>query len=395
MSIIPWGDTQDLKDNQFYNRTEEINSLLRFLRTTEDEIAPNLLLTGIRSIGKTVLLKKIKRIMEKEYLVIYADLSQAECFQNNKMSIEGILLHLYKKIIEECENANIKNLNIKIKKYFKTNNFKIKNIKTINHIPIPLIENENDLNKLKDFVFQLPQEIYNDNKNNIKGIIFLIDEFQIIKELGEYKESFLWVLRSYIQNQPNVAYVFTGSMSLQDNLIYEISGTQGVFGGRMLTIELKEFSFECVTQYLKEKAPHLLFTKDGLKRFYKCTSGIPAYINIFAKLLPPNEKLDEKKVIEEFDNSLSALVSSLINLWNRLTNKEKNIIITLIDKPKRRKEIANELNVTTGSLSYSLNKLQNLALIKYENEKYVLSEPLLGRWLKKNYEEKGIYPFKI
>ena len=62
-----------------------------------------------------------------------------------------------------------------------------------------------------------------------------IDEFQIIKELNDYKKSFLWVIISYIQNQHNIAYVFTGSMSLNDALISEISGHNGVFGGRMNT----------------------------------------------------------------------------------------------------------------------------------------------------------------
>ena len=42
-----------------------------------------------------------------------------------------------------------------------------------------------------EYVLSFPEKIYNDNKNKIKGIIILIDEFQIIKELDDYKESFL------------------------------------------------------------------------------------------------------------------------------------------------------------------------------------------------------------
>ena len=372
MSTIPWGDTQELNDDQFYNRNEEINSLLRFLRTTEEEIAPNLLLTGIRSIGKTVFLKKIKRSLDEDYLVVYMDFSKAECYQNNHMSINGILNHYYTEIMNECEQKDIKTT----------------------QIPLPIINSEEDLNKLKDFVFNLPEKIYENCKNDIKGVIILIDEFQIIKELGEYKDSFLWVLRSYIQNQNNVAYVFTGSMSLHDTLIYEIAGKQGAFGGRMLTIELKEFSVDTTRNYLNEKADYLKFTDEGFKTFYKYTSGIPAYINIFAKLLSPNEELTKSKIEEEFKNSLSALAGDLINVWNRLTLKEKNIIITLLDEAKRRKDIAKELNVTSGSLSVALNKLQDLMLIYYENDRYILSEPLLALWLKNKYIEKGNYPYR-
>lgn len=265
MSTFPWGDRQELNDREFYNRSEEINSLLRFLRTTEEEIAPNLLLTGAGNIGKSVFLKKIKRCLDEEYIVVYMDLSIAECYQNNRMSLKGILKHYYTEIMDECEKKDIETTRMSLP-----------------------INCEEDLNKLKDFVFNLPEKIYENYKNDIKGVIILIDEFQIIKELGEYKDSFLWVLRSYIQNQNNVAYVFTGSMSLHDRLIYEIAGKQGAFGGRMLTIELKEFSVDTTRNYLNEKADYLKFTDEGFKTFYKYTSGIPAYINIFAKLLPPN-----------------------------------------------------------------------------------------------------------
>lgn len=145
---------------------------------------------------------------------------------------------------------------------------------------------------------------------------------------------------------------------------------------------------------MNEKADYLKFTDEGFKTFYKYTSGIPAYINIFAKLLPPNEELTKSKIEEEFKNSLSALAGDLINVWNRLTLKEKNIIITLLDEAKRRKDIAKELNVTSGSLSVALNKLQDLMLIYYENDMYILSEPLLGLWLKNRYIEKGNYPYR-
>lgn len=88
------------------------------------------------------------------------------------------------------------------------------------------------------------------------------------------------------------------------------------------------------------------------------------------------------------------MAGDLINVWNRLTLKEKNIIITLLDEAKRRKDIAKELNVTSGSLSVALNKLQDLMLIYYENDMYILSEPLLGLWLKNRYIEKGNYPYR-
>jgi len=84
----------------------------------------------------------------------------------------------------------------------------------------------------------------------------------------------------------------------------------------------------------------------------------------------------------------------LIHQWSWLTLHEQKIITTLIDKPLKRKEIAESLNITPGSLSKPLNKLQNLGLIESKETIYNISEPILKAWLKKEYQEKGVFPFR-
>lgn len=392
---LPWGTNQNLDDNQFYNRENEIVQFKNLLNSTKEGNAPDILLTGIRGIGKTVFLKKIKRELESEYLVIYIDFSQAECFQKNNMNITGIMEYYYKQIMIESKNRNIKTLNKKIEKFFKTNKINIKDISNYNGFPIPLIETNINEEELINFILNLPEEIYNENKSKIDGIIVLIDEFQIIKELNEYVESFLWKFRSFVQNQRNVAYVLSGSMSIQDKLIYEIASSNGVFGGRMISFNLTSFEKETTKNYLNEKAPNLNFSKEGFDRFYKCTSGIPSYINIFAKILPNDVLLTEDVIKKEFNEGISIISSHLINIWTKLSYREQSIIIAILDEPLRRIDISKKLDVTTGSISNYLNNLQNQGLIKLDNDKYAISEPLLSKWLKLEYENKGIYPYRI
>lgn len=311
------------------------------------------------------------------------------------MSIKGILDYYFSSFIRECNQKKLKTIDSYITKFFKTNNFKLKKLINFEGIPIPIITAEKDVKNYMDFVFRLPQEIYNKNSEKIKGIIIIIDEFQVIKDIGNYLDSFLWNFRGYVSEQRNVAYVLSGSMSLQDNLISQISGRNGAFGGRMLTINISPFSKTTTEKYLKEKASEIKFSEDGFKRFYKCTSGIPSYINIFARQLSTSYLLKEKDIIDAFDNNISIIAVHLINEWNRLTIKEKDIIIALIDKPLKRIEIANKLNVKSGSLSDKLNKLQNLGLIGFYDGKYRIIEELLKRWLKTEYREKGIYPYRV
>lgn len=399
MSNLPWGTSKILTDEEFFNRTQEISNLTNLLNSTSENNAPDILVTGIRGVGKTVLLNKIKQFMDKNYLVVYMDFSVSQTYQKNKMSLKGLYDFFYQKIIEEAQLKGLDTLKNHIKKFFKTNNFKLKEVVIASafdiSIPIPIIETERDLERYRDFVFKLPQEIYEHNKDKIDGIIILIDEFQVIKELDTYLESFLWNFRGYVTEQRNVAYVLSGSIGLQDNLISEIAGQNGAFGGRMLTININPFSKTTTQNYLKERAPELKFTQEGFERFYKCTSGIPYYINIFARQLPVNQELDENNVIDAFDNNISFIVSHLINEWNRLTTKEKDIIIALIDSPLKRIELARKLNVKSGSLSDKLNKLQNLDLIRFAGGEYEISEKLLKRWLEIEYSQKGIYPYRF
>ena len=108
----------------------------------------------------------------------------------------------------------------------------------------------------------------------------------------------------------------------------------------------------------------------GFERFYKCTKGITYYINTFARLLPPNEELNEDKVISEFKKSLPYLLIHLTNEWYKLKKQEQRIITTLIDKPLRKIDIAEKLGVTSGAMGMSLKILQNNNLIEMDNGKY-------------------------
>lgn len=395
MSQLPWGTSKTLRDDEFYNRDNEINLLTNLLESTGKANAPNILVTGVRGIGKTVLLKKIKKILDDDYLVIYMDLSMSQVFQKNKMSLKGILDYYCKEIITECKHKKLKTINHYLEKYFKTNDFNIGDFTNINGVPIPKINNKVEVEKYKELVFNLPQKIYEENKSIIKGVLIFVDEFQIIKELGSYRESFLWNYRGYISNQRNVGYVISASMSLQDKFITEISGDEGAFGNRMLTIHINPFSKEVVRNYLNERVPELLFDDNAFERFYNCTSGNPSYINIFARFLPYNQVLTEEDVINSFDNNLIFIAGHFISKWSRLTTKEKDIIIALIDGPIKRIDLAKKLNVQSGSLSEKLNKLQNLDLIRFRENKYELSEKLLKRWLEIEHDKLGIYPYRI
>lgn len=392
MTSLPLGNDNDLDDTQFYNRVDEISFLSDNLELTKKGSTPTILLTGIRGVGKSALMKKLKKNLQNEYLVVYMDLSAIDKYKKNSLTRFDFMKLFYESIIKSCSESNIITIDTKILKYFKNRNFKLDKIETINKIPLlPLTEE--DYTKFTTFVMDLPQQIYENYKKQINGVLIFMDEFQILKQLDEDVKGFLWYIRSVIQSQNHIGYIFSGSMSVKDELIADIAGQKGAFGGRILNFEITTFSFDTTKNYLKEKADYLKFTDDGFKRFYKCTKEIPYYINSFARLLPPNEELNEDKIISEFRKSLPYLLIHLTNEWYKLNNQEKRIITSLIEKPLKRIEIANKLEVTSGAIGASLKTLQNKSLIESDNKKYEIYDSIFKEWLKKEYEEKGDYPY--
>ncbi|MBR5504660.1 MAG: ATP-binding protein [Methanobrevibacter sp.] len=394
MSIIPWGLNSELTDDQFFNRERDISFLSTILDTTKDEIPPSILLTGIRGVGKTALLKKLKRDFESDYLVIYLDLSSSNNYQEDKLSRKAFMQLFYKRIIESCREYGLKTIDKEIESWIKTHNFTLRKILDFEGIPIPVPGFEDDYAKLADFVMNLPGKIYDEYSDEMYGILIFIDEFQLLSDLDNETSSFLWYLRSFIQREKNVSYTFTGSMSIQDKLIGEINGKNGAFGGRMLTYQLEPFDYETTKRYLLEKANHLEFTEDGMEMFYECTKGIPFYINTFLRFLINEGSLDKEMVEREFYNVLPFLAIHLINDWKNLTKQEQKIITCLIDEPLRRIDIAKKLNVTSGGIGASLNNLFNRGLIKYEDSRYDIFDHILKAWLKMEFEKRGVYPYR-
>lgn len=389
MTSLALGNDNDLDDAQFYNRVDEISFLSDNLELTKKGSTPTILLTGIRGVGKSALMKKLKKNLQNEYLVVYMDLSAIDKYKKNSLTRFDFMKLFYESIIKSCSESNIITIDTKILKYFKTRNFKLDKINKIPLLPLT----EEDYTKFTTFVMDLPQQIYENYKKQINGVLIFMDEFQILKQLDEDVNGFLWYIRSVIQSQNHIGYIFSGSMSAKDELIADIAGQKGAFGGRILNFEITTFSFDTTKNYLKEKADYLKFTDDGFKRFYKCTKGIPYYINSFARLLPPNEELNEDKIISEFRKSLPYLLIHLTNEWYKLNNQEKRIITSLIEKPLKRIEIANKLEVTSGAIGASLKTLQNKSLIESDNKKYEIYDSIFKEWLKKEYEEKGDYPY--
>lgn len=382
-------------DKYFFNRVKDINMINTQISTVKLDIPPQILITGYRGVGKTFLLRKVLQDQSNDILTTFIDLSEIVGRQKGNLTEEDVL----KEILNSINKTISKN-----KKSYKkwsntiTNNLKKLQLKSydfsnsthILDIPIPVISDNYD--KLSKFVMELPQSIVDDSED-INGFIIVIDEFQLLKNVKN-PEAFFWLIRSFVQKQFNVGYIFTGSVSKTSDIINMINGQEGAFGGRLIQINIEPFTYDETKEYIKEKSNNLKFTEEGFNRFYACTRGIPLYINSLSSILPNNIVCDEEIIKQTLILNIDQVAMMWIYIWGRLSTGEKDFIIYLLENDgATRTLLDNELGYSKSSITRFIDSLSNQGIIEYSNGKYfVLADKMLQIWLKIKYETNGFYP---
>jgi len=132
---------------------------------------------------------------------LYTDLSATSGYQMGKLTEISIMEDLFDCWVKEFRGRKLPTTHKKLSKLLTTKNYGLKEIIDIGGYPIPIPQSEDDYKKLSKFVLDLPQKAFEEYSDKISGVILIIDEFQVLKDLGGRLDAFLWFLRSVIQNQ--------------------------------------------------------------------------------------------------------------------------------------------------------------------------------------------------
>lgn len=394
MSIVPLYVPINEIDKYFYNRIEDIKKIEYYLNSLELGISQSLLIRGVRGVGKTFLLQKLKQDSKENFLVSYIDISRIVGIDDTQLTAQSVLLEL----LDEMNNAIYDKLNDggKISFLLKklTDKLKIKDFsfsKGTHIAEIPIPATEDNYKKISKFVMEYPQKVV-ENIDGIDGFIIIVDEFQMLKKLKN-PESFFWLLRSYSQFQSNVSYVMSGSISQISDAIEMLNGATGAFGGRMIQINIDPFTIEETKSYFNDRFPEIKFTDEGFNRFYEYTKGIPMYINSFYNALSSHETYDENLIDYIFLNNMDQILVMWIRIWGTLNRYEKRIICAMLNKENILwSELERNLDMSPATLTKYIKTLQDKGIIKYYDGNYNFEDLMLKTWLNHEKERTGVYP---
>ncbi|SCG85454.1 AAA family ATPase [Methanobacterium congolense] len=392
--ILPLGVPSDL-ERYFYNREKDLKRLKNHLNALNEDVAEQILITGYRGVGKTFLLKKMLNELPDNILVSYIDISRVYGNQRGNLKEELIMQYLLNSMNEALKDSSgkLKNIYNTVNHFLSKISLKKYDFKEAGNIlGVAVPEGRNDYEKLSKFVMEFPQKVV-ESSTNIQGFVIVIDKFQLIGEL-ENPSSFFWLIRSYTQNQDNVSYIFTGSVSKTSEIIQMINGQNGAFGGRMIQVNIDPFTQDELQGYLNEKVGELKFTEDGFRRFYECTRGIPAYINSFCNTMSSGEVYNSEKIKETFFEKMDQITVMWIQIWGTLSIHEKEIVISIVDKgPQKWNDLLKTVPVSRNTLAKYLDILKNKGIVVFSDQDgYKIEEKMLEAWIKHKKKVNGYYP---
>ena len=361
-------------------------------------ILQNLILTGLRGVGKTVLLETFRPLaLEKGWFWAGNDFSEATGVSEQNLAVR-ILADL-SPIVSSFTLTEVDKKVIGFKRMGERSEIKLTFPVLMSiYNTTPGLETD----KLKNVL----QIIWDTVKSKVNGIVLAYDEAQILKDKAVDKQYPLSLLLEVVQflQRKQIPYllILTGLPTLPTNVIEARTYSERMF--KVMTLDkLNEAeSRDAILRPIQIKSCPVTFNERGISELIKYSSGYPYFIQFFCKEVFDAILQQIKVGIKEPAVTVAENVRKLdsdfyFGRWSRVTDRQRELLMVIAKLPNANeeftiKEIASKSvdlknQFKTAYINNTLGKLIEFGLIfKNRRSKYSFAVPLLADYINRQEE---------
>jgi AAA+ ATPase superfamily predicted ATPase len=347
-------------DGQFFtDREEQVEKISSFIKGEN-----HLILISPRRFGKTSLIRKV--VNESGRQNIFIDMQLI-------LSSEDFASQLLKRVYRVYPVQKLKN-------YIKS--FRLIPVVTVNPVTgdteISFKPGSGELAPLED-VLNLIEKL----SEGKKKMIIVMDEFQEIFRIGNGIDRFL---RSIMQSQKNINYIFLGSSESMIREIFEKKSSPFYrFGSLMVLGKITKEKFEgFIVEKFKKITDHSTFISEKILAATDCHPHYTQQLS-FTVWEQMNRNGYSPEIVEK---SVVEIVQSHDNdyerLWNSLNRTDMIVLtgISLSGISPLSDEFSKQYGAGAASTVFSaLQRLTQKGLLIKENSTYKIDDPFFKRWI--------------
>ena len=380
-------------------RDSERREFSRLLR--QSPILENLVLTGIRGIGKTVLMRDAlrKSAVENNWLWVSSDISEAVSVSENHLA-QRLLTDLntfssdWEYAVDERHSIGFINTSEQ-----RTIRFDYRAMMT-------LFEHEPGLtsDKIKRVLLEA-WKLMQKSMPDKKGIVFAWDEAQNLTDRSADRQYPLGVLLdvfSSLQSQgAPFMLLLAGLPTLFPNLVESRTYSERMF--RVMTLHnlSRDDSRKAIAKPLAEEPLSIkIFFDDFNEAIYDLTKGYPYFIQFWCREL--YDYLAERSIVDERDAHIVERITHKLdmdffgNRWARLTDRQRDLLTVIAHLENSGREFTVQEIVeksksigqafSNSHVNQMLTTLFNKGMvIKNRHGKYILAVPLLDGYIRRRH----------
>ena len=375
-------------------------------------ILENLVLTGIRGIGKTVLLREALRkdAVENGWIWVGSDISEAVSVSEN---------HLARRLLTDLNtfSADWEYASNERNPVGSVTTSERQTIRFDYPTMMALFEQGPGLtsDKIKRILL-IAWELMQNNMRDKKGIIFAWDEAQNLTDRSadnEYPLGVLLDVFSSLQSQGiPFMLVLTGLPTLFPKLVNSRTYAERMFRVMPLGNLSPDDGYKAITEPLKKESEVIqTFFNSFKETIYRLTKGYPYFIQFWCRELydyftetRPLTVTENTQIIDSISHKLD--MDFFEGRWARLTDRQRdllNIIAHLINSDEEftvqeivEQSKTSEHEFSASSVNQMLSTLFDKGMVfKNRHGKYVLAVPLLDQYIRRRMPGDNTKPSQV